>query len=99
MTTMSRLRIVQKDMQSRAQHVARLIHKQLEDIADEAHEEGWDGREMLTGLAVAFGQACAAVQVSPAQAIDMVQRLDLPELKREYSQIVAPNGRPLAKVT
>jgi hypothetical protein len=86
-------------MQARSQHVAKLIHELLAGIAEEAHAEGWDGREMLTGLAVAFGQACVASQVSPAQAIDMVQRLELPELKREYSQIVSPNGRPLAKVT
>ncbi len=96
---MSRLSTATKDMQARAQHVANLLHKELRSIADEAHEEGWDGRELLTGLAVAFGQACNAVGVTPAQAIDMVSRLDLPELKREYSQIVSPSGRPLAKVT
>lgn len=96
---MSRLRIVSKDMQSRAQHVAKLIHDLLSGIAEEAYTEGWDGREMLTGLAVAFGQACDAVGVNPAQAIDMIQRLDLPPLKREYSQIVSPSGRPLAKIT
>lgn len=94
---MSSLRTSTTDIQARAQHVAKLIHIRLRDIAEEAHQEGWDGRELLTGLAVAFGQACVASNVSPRQAIDMVQRLELPELKREYSQIVAPNGRPLTK--
>lgn len=96
---MSRLSTATTDMQARSQHVAKLIHKLLDDIADEAHAEGWDGRELLTGLAVAFGQACNEVKVTPQQAIDMVARLDLPALKREYSQIVSPSGRPLQKVT
>lgn len=95
---MSRLRMIQKDMQSRAQHVAKLIHGLLCEIGEEARAENWDGRELLTGLAVALGQACQAFNMTPAEAIKMVSNLDLPEVKREYSQLVAPNGRPLAKV-
>lgn len=96
---MSRLRTETTDMQARAQHVAKLIHKLVSELAEEAHAEGWDGREFLFGIGVAFGQACQMVGITPEGAIDMVNRLHLPDLKREYSQIVAPNGRPLAKVT
>jgi hypothetical protein len=86
-------------MQARAQHVAKLIHKYLEEIGEEAHEEGWDGREIFSGLGVAFGMACQHVGLSPAQGIAMIQGLDIPELpKREFSMLVSPNGRPLAKI-
>jgi hypothetical protein len=87
------------DMQSRAQHVANLLHKRLREIGEEAHAEGWDGRELFAGLGVAFGQACQAVGIGPSKAVEMINGLDLPELdKRDFSLLVAPNGRPLGKV-
>ncbi len=96
---MTRLSTATQDMQARSQHVAKLIHKLLDDIAEEAHAEGWDGREMFTGLAVAYGMACQKMKVSPAQGIEIVRRLDIPDVKESYSQIVAPDGRALHKTT
>ncbi len=96
---MTRLSTATKDTQARSVHVAKLIHKLLSDIAEEAHAEGWDGREMFTGLGVAYGMACVKLGVSYDEGMRIVKSLDIPEVKQEYSQIVAPNGRPLAKVT
>lgn len=96
---MSRIRDVGKDMQARSQHVAKLIHRQLEDIGEEAHAEGWDGRELFAGLGVAFGMACQHVGYSPRQGLEMIAGLDIPEMpKREFSMLVSPSGRPLTKV-
>ncbi len=96
---MSRLSTETNDMQARAVHVAKLIHKLLDDIAEEAHAEGWDGREMFTGLGVAYGMACVKLGITFDDGMRYMKNLAIPDVKKEYSQIVAPNGRPLAKVT
>jgi hypothetical protein len=92
---MSNIRIG-NDMQSRGHYVADRIDRLLSQIADEASADGWDGRELLTGVGVSLGRACQRIGLTPRQAIDLVQRLDL-GMDRETapSLLVAPSGRPL----
>jgi hypothetical protein len=89
--------MIRKDLQSRAHYVADCIDKCLKEIADEAANDGWDGRELLAGIGVALGRTCQALQISPADAINMVNRLHLgDEAPRDRSLLIAPNGRPLS---
>jgi hypothetical protein len=84
-------------MQSRAHYVADQIDKCLQAVADEAANDGWDGREILAGIGVALGRTCEALHITPAQAIDMVNRLHLgDEAPRERSLLISPSGRPLS---
>ncbi len=90
------MRMIRRDMQSRSHYVADEIDKCLRAVADEAANDGWDGREILAGIGVALGRTCQALGVSPAQAVDMVNKLHLgDEAPRERSMLIAPNGRPL----
>ncbi len=90
------MNMIRKDMQSRAHYVADCIEKCLRSVAEEASADGWDGRELLAGIGVALGRTCQALRVSPADAINMVNKLYLgEEAPREQSMLIAPNGRPL----
>ena len=100
---MSVIRTCAKDMQSRTQMVAQMLNGALDMIAEEAHAEGWDMREIPAGYAMGLCMFCQnQLKMNEDEVVGMIRNLEIPggwkTYQRDLSGLVAPNGRPLAKV-
>lgn len=84
-----------RSMQGRSVYVAGKVIGLLDEIGHQVADEKWDGRELVTGLATAFKQVCIALNLSPAQALGIVNGVEAPALSRGISLLVSPTGRPL----
>ncbi len=89
-----------RSVKARAEFVASEIIGLLDTIAQVAAAEGWDGRELVLGTALAYRRICETLAISAERAMQIM--IGLGAAKPQGGRgavvplIVAPDGRPLA---
>ena len=89
-----------RSMKARTRFVADEIINLLNTIAEVAHEEGWDGRELVMGSALAYRDMCNGLGMNAEAAIGVMTGMgpmgeDGNLRRRGIPLLVSPEGRPL----
>lgn len=85
-----------------AKQIADDLERRLEFWENVSTEEKRDGRELFAGPIFLIVRVCKSLGVSRADLIRYIQNTDAfdagGKFTREASLLVAPNGRPMAKI-